>query len=68
MERVTTGGMIRFEYPKGHNPKLSIEEKREFDEAWKKAKERIKKEKRNKIIIGSIIALIIIIIGLIYYF
>ena len=58
-ERVSTGGIKTFQYEKGHNPKLSTEEKLEIKEAYAKADERRRKEKRNRLII-TIIAIVII--------
>jgi len=62
-EIVETGGVMRFEYQKGNQSRLSDKEKREIEEAYKKAEERRKKEKlRKNIIIGGLIVLFLIIL------
>lgn len=58
-ERVNTGGLHTFVHTKGNEPKLSVEEELEIDEAYAK---HYKRKKRNKIITISVIAVIILVI------
>jgi hypothetical protein len=63
MEKVNTGGMISFEYPKGYNPRLSQEEKLEFAEAYRKSEER----KRKENFYFNLFIIIILLIGLVIF-
>ena len=63
MERVNTGGMVSFQYPKGYNPRLSQEEKEDFAEAYRKVAER----KRKESFYFNIFIVIILLIGLILF-
>ena len=40
MEKVNTGGTISFNYSKEYNPKITDEERRGIEEAYKKVDER----------------------------
>lgn len=65
IEKVNTGGMISFVYPKGYkNSELSWQEKEGIREAYRKAGERKRKERIRKIILY--ISAIIILIATIY--
>jgi len=59
-ENVSTGGTKDFHYPKGHEPKLKEDEKKEIGHAYDKYYVRRAREKRNKTIMIVIIAVIII--------
>jgi len=66
MERVETGGLMSFNYEKDNLSKLSEEQRREIKDAYRKADERRKRDKRNKIIFWIIAAIVILgIIGFI---
>lgn len=63
-EKVSTGGAMKFEYERGHAPKMSQEEKKEIENAYKKYYDRKTREKKKKnilIAIAIIITLIILI-------
>jgi predicted nucleic acid-binding Zn ribbon protein len=64
-EGVNTGGTVRFEYGKGYDPKFSEEEKQGIRDAYQASYERKARERRNKIIIYSVVALIVI--AIIFY-
>ena len=61
-EKVITGGMKSFHYEKNYNPKLSPEEKQEIREAYEKARERKRVERRKRNIIIAVAIIIILII------
>ncbi len=64
-EEVNTGGLHKFVYNKGHNPKLTKEQEKEIQKAWEEhyIKEEERREKRrlirNKIILFIILALLL---------
>lgn len=60
-EAVTTGGVMQFRYERGHEPRLSVEEKRAIAEAYEKAKERKRTERRRRNTIWSVVILIVLI-------
>ena len=61
-----TGGLKKFVYPKGHQPrKLTYQEEIRIDEAYEKARKR---KLKNKIIKYSILGLIILAIVLYFIF
>lgn len=60
-EKINTGGLKTFVYEKSYNPKLSLQEGIELDEAYEKVRIRKKKERKRKIIL--LIIVIIIFIG-----
>ncbi len=49
-EDVSTGGLMKFRYEKERESKLSDVRKKEIREAYARADERKKREKRNRII------------------
>ena len=66
-EDVQTGGLMKFRYDKDRKNELSEEKKREIREAYARADERKRREKKNKVIMWVVIALIVIaIVG--FYF
>lgn len=67
-EKVSTGGNMTFNYDKGHAPKLDERGRREIEEAYARAEERKRKERRNRIILGVVIALIVVAAALSYVF
>jgi hypothetical protein len=56
-----TGGMKEFSYPKGYKPARDESLENDIDEAYVMADERKKRQKRNMIAIGTLIALVAII-------
>ncbi len=65
-ERVQTGGMKVFDYSKVERQRLSDKDKKELNEAYAKADERKKRDKRNKIVIWIIVILVLIILGILF--
>lgn len=59
-ESVNTGGTVKFHYNKNYNPRFSEKQKQEIRDAYQASYERKAREKRNKIILYSTIAIIII--------
>lgn len=59
-EGVNTGGIIKFQYGKDYNPRFSEEQRQEIKDAYQASYERKAREKRNKIILYAIIAIIIV--------
>lgn len=63
-EEVQTGGIVRFRYDNQNQLKLTDKQKKEIEEAYKKADERKRKEKIRKKLI--VILIILVIISLVY--
>jgi UDP-N-acetylmuramyl pentapeptide phosphotransferase/UDP-N-acetylglucosamine-1-phosphate transferase len=66
-EDVSTGGLVRFRYEKESESKLSDERRKEIREAYARADERKRREKRNRIIfwiIGLVILLVVLLLAL----
>ena len=61
MERVSTGGTKTFEYS-GGDLKLDEERKKAIAEGYEKYNERKVREKRNKLILWIIVAIILLIV------
>jgi hypothetical protein len=59
-ETVSTGGVKQFVRPKGYGPKPTREYKMEIENAYDKYYERRRKERKNRIIVWVVIALIIL--------
>tara|TARA_Y100000310_G_scaffold336250_1_gene420286 strand:- start:270 stop:482 length:213 start_codon:yes stop_codon:yes gene_type:complete len=59
-ERVQTGGVKSFDYSKRKQRKLVDSEKSEIRQAYMRAGERKQRERRNRILMWVIIALILI--------
>lgn len=66
-EEVSTGGMMKFRYGKGSQGKLNEDDRRAIQRGYAEAEERKKRERKNRMIIWVIIALIIL-LGLGYWF
>lgn len=66
VEEVNTGGMMRFVHS-GKVGKLSEEDRRAIQRGYAEAEERKKRERKNRIIIWIVIALLIL-SGLGYWF
>lgn len=64
-ENVQTGGVMQFKYEKGHQSRLSEKERKEIAEAYERAAERKRRERRRKII-GWGIAVLLILLGVGY--
>lgn len=60
-EEVETGGLMRFRYS-GEHAKLSDKDKKDIEEAYRKADERKRREKKKKHIIWTISILILILL------
>ena len=59
-ERVNTGGLRDVVYPKGYEPKLGEQQRREIRGAYAAADERKARERRNRIIfwiVGAVVLL-----------
>ena len=68
VERVETGGLMSFDYSRSGGSKLDDDEKREIDEAYARAEERKQKERRNRIILWVVVALIVLgVVGFVIY-
>ena len=59
-ERVNTGGLREVVYPKGYEPKLGEQQKNEIREAYERADERKRRERRNRIIFWIIGAIVLV--------
>lgn len=65
-EEVSTGGLVRFRYEKGASSGLSDARKKEIREAYARADERKRRERRNRIIfwiIGLVILLVVLLLA-----
>ncbi len=61
VERVETGGLMRFDYSSSEQPKLGEERKREIEEAYERYYARRRREMRRKFFI--ILLIVVVIIG-----
>lgn len=61
-ETVSTGGTKQFKYPKGYAPKPTKEYKLEIDEAYNKYYDRRKCERKRRIWIWIILAILVILV------
>lgn len=67
-ETVSTGGNMQFQYRREHRPKPTKEYRIEIEEAYDKARVRKAKERRNKIIMWTVIVLVLILLFGIWWF
>ena len=65
-ERVNTGGVKSFDYSKLEDQKLSDNKKREIEDAYAKAAERKRREKRDRAVFWIIVILILIVLGILF--
>ncbi|MBI5804381.1 hypothetical protein HY450_03995 [Candidatus Pacearchaeota archaeon] len=66
-ERVSTGGVMTFDYGKGYSPELEEDKKKEIRDAYEEYYERKRKEKKKKRLILILVILILVVIGLFIY-
>ena len=66
-EQVQTGGIMQFRYNRGNYPKANKEERREIREAYSRADERKRKEKRRLWLLILIGIIILIVLGITWY-
>ncbi len=70
VEAVDTGGVKRFVYGKEDRPTLSAEQKKEIEDAYRRADERKENERRRRKmfwIIGILLLVVLTIAGLFFF-
>ena len=65
-ERVSTGGMMTFDYRNKTSSKLKEEDKKEINDAYEKHYEHKRREKKRKSIIWIIVLIILILLALVF--